>query len=156
DRRLHGGWRQRLAALDFSSGAPRWLPEAAIAAIAIAWSVFGTPILRSDGATSGDEPKYVRYCETLYQGHGFEISQVKPLAELPPDFRSRLWRNVVQVVRMVPDEVGGLASDAATYFHNPSHQFNVARHHDGGFLDGKDGGTYQVHNPGVSLLMLPA
>jgi hypothetical protein len=156
DIRLRGGWRTRLAAIDLSSGVRRWLPEAAIALIAIAWTVLGTPILRSDGATAGDEPKYVRYCETLYQGRGFEISQIKALSELPPNYRPQLWRNVVQLARILPGELRGLASDARTYVRDPSHQFNVAVHHDGGFLDGKAGGMYQVHNPGVSLLMLPA
>src|SRR4029077_21123256 len=63
---------------------------------------------------------------------------------------------VVQLGRILPGEIRSLASDAVTYLHDPSHQFNVALHHDGGFLDGKAGGLYQVHNPGVSLLMLPA
>jgi hypothetical protein len=156
DLRLQAGWRTRLSAVKLSSGVRRRLPEAALAIITIAWSVLGTPILRSDGATAGDEPKYVRYCETLYQGRGFEISQIKALAELPPNYRPQLWRNVVQLARILPGELRGLAADAVTYVRDPSHQFNVALHHDGGFLDGKAGGMYQVHNPGVSLLMLPA
>jgi len=156
DARLHGGWASRVTMLDLSSGARRWLPEAALAAIPIAWAVFGTPILRSDGATVGDEPKYVRYCESLFQGRGFEISQVKALSELSPNYRPQLWRNVVQLGRILPGELRGLAADAITYLRDPSHQFNVALHHVGGFLDGKDGGKYQVHNPGLSLLMLPA
>src|SRR5262245_29161522 len=156
DVRLHARWRARLSMLDLSSGARRWLPEAALAAIPIAWAVFGTPILRSDGATSGDEPKYVRYCETLYQGRGFEISQIQALSDLPSNYRPQLWRNVVQLGRILPGELRGLAADAVTYVRDPSHQFNVAVHHEGGFLDGKGGGMYQVHNPGLSLLMLPA
>jgi len=156
DVRLRGGWRDTLAAIDLSRGVRRWLPEAAIAVIAIAWAVLGTPILRADGATAGDEPKYVRYCETLYQGRGFEISQIKPLSELPADFHSQLSRNVVSLARIIPGELRSLARDAVLYVRDPSHQFNVAIHHDGGFLDGKSGGMYQVHNPGVSLLMLPA
>ena len=156
DARLHAGWRGRLAGVDLSRGFGRWLPDLSIAAITIAWAYFGTPYLRDDGATIGDEPKYVRYCETLYQGLGFEISQIKPLSQLPPDFRPQLWRNVTTLARMLPGELRSLASDAVIYFRDPTHQFNVARHLEGGFIDGKHGGMYQVHNPGLSLLMLPA
>ncbi|MBW8866185.1 MAG: hypothetical protein JF610_02470 [Acidobacteria bacterium] len=154
--RLNRGWRTWFARVDLSRGRRRWLPEVSIAAITIAWAYFGTPYLRADGATIGDEPKYVRYCETLYQGLGFEISQIKPLSELPPDFHPRLWRNVTALVRMLPGELQSLAADAVMYVRDPSHQFNVARHRQGGFIDGKHGGMYQVHNPGMSLLMFPA
>lgn len=156
DGRLNAGWRSRLARVDLSRVRWRWLPELSIAVITIAWAYFGTPYLRDDGATIGDEPKYVRYCETLYQGLGFEISQIKPLSQLPPDFRPQLWRNARMLARMLPGELRSLASDAVTYVRDPSHQFNVARHLEGGFIDGKHGGMYQVHNPGVSLLMFPA
>src|SRR5690349_11052866 len=82
DARLNAGWRSRLARVNLSHGLWRWLPELSIAVITVAWAYFGTPYLRDDGATIGDEPKYVRYCETLYQGLGFEISQIKPLSQL--------------------------------------------------------------------------
>jgi hypothetical protein len=156
DARLDGWVSRQWSDLRASLGSIRWAPEAAIAVITVCWSVFGTPILRDDGATSGDEPKYVRYCENLYQGHGFDISGIKPIADLPPDFKPQLWRNVVDLARILPQELRGLASDAVAYVRDPSREFNRARHHDGGFLDGKAGGMYQVHNPGVSLLMLPA
>src|SRR5438105_4353899 len=84
---------------------------AASALMTISWAWFGTPLLRSDGATSGDEPKYVRYCENLYQGRGFDISDIKPLAQLPPDFHSQLWHNVVLLGRILPGELRALASD---------------------------------------------
>jgi len=156
DVRLGAGWRSRIARVDLARANLRWLPELSIAAITIAWAYFGTPYLRADGATIGDEPKYVRYCETLYQGLGFEISQIKPLSDLPPDFRPQLWRNIATLARMLPGELRSLAADAVLYVRDPSHQFNVARHREGGFIDGKHGGMYQVHNPGMSLLMFPA
>ena len=156
DVRLDGWGGRWWSALYASFSTIRWAPEAAIAVITVCWSVFGTPILRDDGAVSGDEPKYVRYCENLYQGHGFDISRIKPMADLPPDFTPQLWRNVVDLARIIPNELRDLASDAVAYVRDPSREFNRARHHVGGFLDGKAGGIYQVHNPGVSLLMLPA
>jgi hypothetical protein len=156
DARLKAGWRARLAQVDLSRGVRRRLPELSLAAITIAWAYFGTPYLRDDGATIGDEPKYIRYCETLYQGLGFEISQIKALSDLPPDFRPQLWRNITALGRIVPLEMQSLAADAVTYIHDPSHRFNVARQVEGGFIDPKRGGMYQVHNPGLSLLMFPA
>src|SRR5689334_20616632 len=123
---------------------PPWLPEWSNAPITNPWAYLGPPYLRGDGDTIGDEPKYVRYCETLYQGLGFEISQIKPLAELPPDFRPQLWRNIATLARMLPGELRSLAADAVLYVRDPSHQFNVARHREGGFIDGKHGGMYQV------------
>src|SRR4051812_23737245 len=156
DARLNTGWRTRLTQVDLSHGFRRWLPELSIAAITIAWAFLGTPYLREDGATIGDEPKYVRYCENLYQGLGFEISQIKPMSELPADFRPRLWHNLVLFASIVPGELRSLASDTLEYVRHPAHEFNRARHREGGFLDGKNGGLYQVHGPGVPLLMLPA
>jgi len=112
--------------------------------------------MRSDGRTNGDEPKYVRYCENLYQGLGFDISEIKPMSQLPADFRPKVWRNVVLLAEIMPRELRGLASDVFEYIRNPSHRFNRARHREGGFLEGKNGGAYQVHNPGISLLIFPA
>jgi hypothetical protein len=156
DARSNGVWRSRLASFPLSIGVRRWFPEVALAAITVSWAVLGTTILRSDGVTIGDEPKYVRYCENLYQGRGFEISLIKPMSELPVDFHPQLWRNVVLLGGILPGELRSLASDAVEYLRNPSHEFNRARHREGGFLDGKNGGMYQVHSPGLSLLMFPA
>jgi hypothetical protein len=156
DARLRGAWRNRIARQQIPEIVRRWGPQAALAAIAVTWAAAGTPILRTLGGTIGDEPKYVRFCENLYQGLGFEISQIKPMAELPEDFRPRLWWNFVLLARTLPGDLRQLAADAVQYVHDPSHRFNRAVHREGGFLDGKDGGMYQVHNPGISFLMFPA
>src|SRR3954470_1590509 len=155
DARWDFATRRWSARMRQSRAAP-WVPEITLAVVASVWVVWGTPILRFYGATIGDEPKYVRYCENLYQGLGFEISQIKPMSELPGDFRPRLWHNVVLFASIVPGELRSLASDTVEYMRHPAHEFNRARHREGGFLDGKNGGLYQVHGPGVSLLMLPA
>lgn len=155
DTRMHGQWSRWLTHIRAASNL-RWLPEVTIAIIAVAWSVFGTPILRDDGTAFGDEPKYIRYCENLYQGRGFDISGIKPIADLPSDFGSHLSRNVVLLFKVMPGELRGLATDAVAYLRNPSREFNRAHHREGGFLDGKAGGVYEVHNPGLSLMMLPA
>ena len=55
----------------------------------------------------------------------------------------------------MPGELRSLAVDAVAFLADPSRRFNRA-HRDGGFLTGKNGGTYMVHQPGLSFLMLPA
>jgi len=129
--------------------------QAALAGIAIGWSALGTPMLRQGGA-HGDEPKYLRYAENFYQGLGFDHSAIKPIADLPADFRPRVWRNFALLADVVPQELQNLGSDARRFARDPWRRFNRARFRDGGFLDGKDGGAYQVHNPGVSMMMFPA
>lgn len=130
--------------------------DAALAAAAIAWSMAGTPVLRTLGGASGDEPKYIRYCENLYQGLGFDVSHIKPMGQLPPDFRPRLLHNLALFGETIPGELQNLVSDAALFVRHPFHQFNRARHAGAGFIAGKNGGMYQLHNPGVSFVMLPA
>ena len=156
DVRSNGAWHRRIASVQVPTVVRRWAPEVTLAAIAITWAAAGTPVLRSLGGTNGDEPKYVRYCENLYQGLGFDVSQIKAMSQLPADFRPRVFRNFVLVAETLPGELRSLAGDAAAYIRNPSRQFNRAGHRPAGFIDGKDGGMYQVHNPGVSFLMFPA
>ena len=133
----------------------RW-SEALLAALAVAWSVAGTPIERTNGGATGDEPKYLRYCENWYQGLGFEVGQIKPMAELPADFRPRLLHNLALLIEVVPGELRNMVVDAARFVRDPSQPFNRAQHSGGGFVAGKDGGTYQMHNPGISALIFPA
>jgi hypothetical protein len=134
----------------------RWIPEALLAALAVTWSFFGTPIERSRGGATGDEPKYLRYCENWYQGLGFEVALIKPMAELPAAFRPRLLHNVALLVEVVPGELRNIVVDAARFVRDPSQSFNRAQHSGGGFVAGKDGGTYQMHNPGISAVIFPA
>ena len=134
----------------------RWFAEALLAALAVSWSVAGTPLLRSSGGATGDEPKYLRYCENWYQGLGFDVAKTRPMAELPADFRPRLLHNVVLLAQVVPGELRSLGADAMAFLRDPSRPFNRAQHVGGGFVDGKNGGKYQMHNPGVSAVIFPA
>ena len=95
-------------------------------------------------------------CENWYQGLGFEVAQIKPMAELPAEFRPRLLHNVALLVEVVPGELRNIVFDAARFVRDPSQPFNRAQHSGGGFVAGKDGGTYQMHNPGISALIFPA
>jgi hypothetical protein len=156
DVRSNGAWRKPIAISHTWFTRRRWVADAVLAVLAIAWSVGGTPLLRTLGGAIGDEPKYLRYCESWYQGLGADISQIKPMAELPADFHPALGRNVALIVDTVPGELRSLASDAAAFVSDPSRQFNRARHTGLGFVTGKNGGAYQMHNPGLSLVMFPA
>ncbi len=134
---------------------PRLPPALALAALCGAWVVLGTPHLRFSPVVHGDEAKYLRYCENFYQGHGLEISSIRPIAQLPPGFAPRFGRNLELAAQVLPGELRNLAADARVFLSDPSHKFArsmKAR----GFVRGKNGGVYQVHQPGLSVLMLPA
>ncbi len=129
---------------------------AVLVGLGVVWVVAGTPNLRFSGALHGDEPKYVRYCENFYQGLGFELTDIRPLTKLPPDFSSRVWHNVTLLASTLPGELASLASDAAMFARHPEHTFNRATYLGAWFIRGKNGGVYQVHTPGLSFLMFPA
>jgi hypothetical protein len=158
NRRLPGAVDAVLGVSRWSAQTQRRAAEATLAALAIVWAVAGTPHLRFSSGTHGDEPKYVRYCEALYQGLGFEITDIQPVAALPADYTPRLWHNLRLIAEILPGELLQLARDAGTFIANPSHRFNRAYDLDvgAGFFNGKNGGLYQLHTPGLSFLMLPA
>ena len=155
DCRLNGAPRRLLSRFRCPRNVRRWGPESALVAIAATWVVVGTPNLRFSPVTHGDEPKYIRYCEGLYQGVGFDISGIRAIADLPADFRPRVGRNFELLADVLPGELRSLASDAVAFLSDPSRRFNRARESNK-FLVGKNGGTYQVHQPGLSFLMFPA
>ena len=119
------------------------------------WVVAGTPHLRFTRDTHGDEPKYLRYCENFYQGHGLEIFSIQPLASLPSGFQPHFGRNFRLAAEILPGELAELASDVGLFLADPSHRFTRSVK-ERGFIRGKTGGEYQVHQPGLSLMMLPA
>ena len=103
-----------------------WVPPATLVLIAVPWVVLSTPHIRFSSATTGDEPRYIRYCELLYQGLGFEMSSLQPLAQLPDDFRPQVWNNVALMASVLPGEVRGLAADVSHFLTDPTQQFNRA------------------------------
>lgn len=133
-----------------------WLPDVVLVATAAIWVAAGTPHLRFSAVLHGDEPKYIRFAEAWYQGLGVEISDLRPVASLPPDFQPRVGQNLRWVVAVLPGELRALASDAATLLANPSHRFNRATSAGLWFITGKDGGLYQTHTPGLAVLLFPA
>ena len=155
DRRLEGAGRAGIgrAAARVPAVVRRGAPVVVLVLVALIWVVAGTPRVRFSPVAHGDEPKYLRYAETLYQGVGFQISELEPPTRVP---EARLWRNLTLLATELPGELRQLAADAAAFAADPSRRFNRARQLEGNFLAGKNGGTYQMHLPGLSFLMLPA
>ena len=141
-------WRSTLTGRGFA--------QLSLVTLAIVWVVAGSQV-RFSASTHGDEPKYIRYCENFYQGLGFDISALRPLDALPPDFEPQVWRNVTMLAEAVPRELRSLAGDVPLFLADPSRQFNRATTSgDLGFFVGKHGGLHQLHTPGLSFLIFPA
>ena len=139
----------------FARRVPLPMLDATIFAIAIVFAVTTSTLLRFSNHLHGDEPKYVRYCENLYQGNGFDLTDFKPAAELGHQ-PSHVLRNVVHVVDTFRLEARRIGRDAREFQRDPSaFEFNRARFSEGWFVYSKRGRLYQVHTPGVSLLLMP-
>ncbi len=154
DRRSGGALRSVLRKT--AARAPRWTPEIALAIVAAVTVFESTPALRYWSPKSGDEPKYVRYCEAFYQGLGFELSTIKPIDALGPDYRPHVLRNFALIGAALPGELRSLAGDALTLAHGRWPVGPAPQHEHGDFLIGKNGGLFEIHNPGLSILMFPA
>jgi len=143
-----------------ASGEPaRRLPLAAEALVVIAvtaWAIATTPLLRFTGAIHGDEPKYIRYIETLYQGQGFDIDAKKPMTDYRADADSHLLANLGLAAAAVVSDTHELAGDLVSFARDPlGFRWNRATAQPNWFLTGKHGTAYQVHTPGLSFLLLP-
>ncbi len=129
---------------------------ALLALVAAVWVVEATPRLRFSAVLNGDEPKYIRFDEGFYQGKGVEISTYTSLSDLPAGFRPHVWRNLELLAAAVPHDLADLASDAIAFAHHPGRRFNRSTYAGHWFIQGKNGGLYQVHTPGFSALIFPA
>lgn len=139
----------------FARRVPLPVLDAAIFIIAIVFAVTTNTLLRFSNHLHGDEPKYVRYCENLYQGNGFDLTDFKPAADLGHE-PSHLLRNFVHVADTLRLEARRIGRDAREFQRDPSaFEFNRARFSEGWFVYSKRGRLYQVHTPGVSLLLMP-
>ena len=138
-------------------GDRQFLREAALFLLVLAFSLLAARQLRFTAVLHGDEPKYLRYCENFYQGRGFEVGQLQPVEELTLAYRPPLARNLELFVTGVRQDVAFLAEDARRFFGGDfGMRFNRAQFIDGWFLRGRNGGFYQVHNPGLSFVLFPA
>ncbi|MGE0450989.1 MAG: hypothetical protein AB7Q29_15560 [Vicinamibacterales bacterium] len=149
------------ASLVREAGAPskphRWAWAGIALSVPLVFSVAFTPHLRFSGVLHGDEPKYLRFCETLFQGHGFDISRKRPLTveDAPP---MRLGANVGHVLAAVPEELALMATDVRRMLTGAGPaRLRAGEPSPSMFFRGKHPGTiYQLHNPGLSFVLLPA
>ena len=138
-------------------GDRQFLRDAALFMLVLSFSVVTARHLRFSAVLHGDEPKYLRYCENFYQGRGFEVGQLQPVEELTLAYRPPLARNLQLFVTGVRQDAAFLAEDARRFFGGDfGMRFNRAQFVEGWFLHGRNGGFYQVHNPGLSFVLFPA
>ena len=122
----------------------------------IAWAIVSMPLVRFTGVLYGDEPKYVRYCETWYQGGGCDVSQKQLLADLPPDAPSHVGRNFVLLGHAVVDDAQALGRDLVAWSHDPfGFRWNRASGSNQFLTGWRGSGMYQLHQPGFSLILFP-
>jgi hypothetical protein len=135
-------------------GAPKGL-GLGLGVVAVAAVVVSTPNLRFDARLHGDEPKYIRFCESFCQGLGFDLNPILPYGDLPRGHVPELGKSVHAFFAAIPTELRFMRRDARNGLAGRTH-FNRSTYLGAWFLQGKDGGLYQVHNPGLSFLLLPA
>jgi hypothetical protein len=151
-------WLRRVAArmtqLRCARDSPVW--DLTLGLTLLAVTVLSSPANRFTSGVLGDEPKYLRYLENWYRGSGTDISEVGAIDELPADFRPNLLGNLRRagiglalIARDMTADVRRLIGLPAPPRPGPALSDN------GAFVVGKRGGTYQVHNPGLSLLLFP-
>lgn len=131
------------------------LLEGLLLATVVVWAIGTTPNLRFIGVLHGDEPKYVRYCEVWYQGGGFDISQKAFFTDERLDAPPRLNRTILGLLRASFEELHAFGSDLRQFAANPRgfHWNRITG--GGGFVNGKHGGIYQIHQPGLSAILFP-
>jgi len=131
-----------------AAGISRWHLELAIAAVLAAASLVASPRLRFQSVLVGDEPKYLRYLENWYRGRGVEVSELGAIADLPAGSSSNIGGNLTrmdQALRRVATDLTSRRRGTIA----------TARPLGGWFVEGVHGGRYQVHSPGMSLLLFP-
>lgn len=155
--RLREAWRGFLRRLDPRS---QLLILDVVVAMSVAAIVVGTsPKIRFSAATLGDEPKYLRYAENWWQGRGMDMDGIQdasatPAAKEGPHF----LRNFTFLGSTLRQDLSRLAADADFLgnWKHWGHHFNGATYVGNWFVTGKNGGLYQIHQPGISILILPA
>jgi hypothetical protein len=130
--------------------------DIALFLVVTGWAVASSPPLRFGAGPHGDEPKYLRYCETWYQGGGCDISRKTLMSELPLTAASAVSTNLRLLGRAIWDDLGALPPDLWDFARHPrTFRWNRATGGNG-FVLGKHGtGVYQLHQPGLSAVLFP-
>ena len=127
-----------------------------LATLAIAFVTATMPDLRFSAVLHGDEPKYLRYCENLYQGRGFEVGDIESISSLPANLPPRLMADLSSGAAEGAREIRELGASVKAGLRGDGSGFsNRARYAGAWFVTGKRGGLYQVHTPGLSFLLFP-
>lgn len=159
DRQRGSPWRGGViaAAGRLTAPARTFALEATLFLLLIACAIVSSPHVRFTFVLHGDEPKYLRLCENFYQGRGLHVAGQQTLEELSLAYQPPVWRNVALFAEGVKQDVRHLQEDARIFFTSGlSFRYNRARFVEGWFLEGRNGGFYQVHNPGLSVVLFPA
>jgi hypothetical protein len=139
---------------NWSSAARLLLLDAVLFVGVITWAV-ATTAIRFDNRLSGDEPKYVRYCEAWYQGQGFDISSLALVRDQPLDARPALLRNGALFFSVIPQDIGAFARDIRNFVRQPANfRWNRARSYNG-FVSGIHVGLYQIQEAGTCAMLFP-
>jgi PKD domain len=126
-----------------------------LGAVVAAWIVVSNPSLRTWRWPLGDEPRYLRYVESWCQGGGVDISRVARLSEVSRDGGPHLFQALWFGVRALAADARGLVSDVVASLTESDFRWDRMTSGDGSFVMGRGGGSYQSHQPGLSLLLLP-
>jgi hypothetical protein len=131
--------------------------DSCLAVTLIVWVTVTSPHVRMTSDLFGDEPRYVRYCETWYQGRGCDASANTSFSASSLDASPHLLRNLGLVAQTAVEEAPRLVRDLAQFAAHPlTFRWNRSPGGVNGFVTGKDGtGMYALHQPGWSLMLLP-
>lgn len=137
----------------------RLLVEILVATTAAAIVISTSPKIRFSAAPIGDEPKYLRYAENWWQGRGMDMDGIQDASATPAAAQGpRFFQNFANFPNAIRRDVSQLAADV-DYLGNWkhwNHQFNKATYVGNWFVTGKNGGLYQMHQPGISFVIFPA
>src|SRR5205814_6602811 len=137
----------------------RLMAELGVIAAILAIVVSTSPRIRFSSVPVGDEPKYLRYAENWWQGRGMDMDGIQDVSNIPATKqRPRFLRNFAGLIPAVEGDFSELVSDVSFLGNSKhwGHQFNRATYVGNWFVTGKNGGLYQIHQPGISVALAPA